>query len=529
MQKKKYKKYYLLCFILALTACAKFVSVSDKEDYYAESISSDSQKKSFKIIFSHNINGETHPCGCRHFPLGGLPQVMGALSSEEKDAHLIYIDTGDSFFPTTTVPTFNLKSQTFVANQIADSFDALKLKFFVPGDQDFSLGEEFLETISYNHQFKFLISNSKSDLKIKHIKVGRIFSNKNTYYFIGLVDPLMLSPEIGHKFSDPELSLKLILEKIDKDKNTKIILLSHLGINKDTEIAKKFSEIDWIVGAHTQNFTQQPIVENKTKIVQVLSKNHYLGKIEFPYSSQIENFSLIEIRDDLKDKVSPNSMISFIDDHKLKLNQIFIEEQNAMVNKQPTANKAETFNNCIQCHEAQGNFWQSTPHSLAFGTLTNAKSDNNPECIECHSLKFGEQDGFHSSKKDMIISRNKKFNSQNYLAKYSELFSTIKSVRALSKEQRKSVSKEIKKLNGKFDVRFNYASVQCLNCHDKSSGHPFDNQPTQFHAPKIHGIKNKCLNCHTQDQSPEWFQNKKLNETVFNNHLKNMSCPKGSQ
>jgi len=41
-------------------------------------------------------------------------------------------------------------------------------------------------------------------------------------------------------------------------------------------------------------------------------------------------------------------------------------------------------------------------------------------------------------------------------------------------------------------------------------------------------IKSKCLSCHTNDQSPEWYGkegSKVVNEKVFAGKFRKMSCP----
>jgi hypothetical protein len=97
---------------LIVTSCQKFIKSMD--DDYADELSSQVRKRSYKTrIFSHNINGETHPCGCRKFPLGGLPQVAGYLHKANKESSTIYVDTGDMLFQTTNLPPYYKNSHEF--------------------------------------------------------------------------------------------------------------------------------------------------------------------------------------------------------------------------------------------------------------------------------------------------------------------------------------------------------------------------------------------------------------------------------
>ena len=276
----------VLIFISFSISCSKFIKSVD-ENYYdiADSKSSDH----LSLIFSHNINGETHPCGCRNFPLGGLPQVKGELFQQRDNSPVIYVDSGDALFPSTNVPKFLEKSQLFTAKKIAESFDLNRLDYFTPGDQDFAYGIDFLGEISKKVKFKFVLSNIKANKKIKSslFEVKKV-SNR-TLVFIGVLDPELLDSKLRGFFTSPTQGIRKAIKEIKNKfelKKIKIILLSHSGMDKDKKIAKIFPEISWIIGAHSQAFTQKTIDVGNTRIVQVLSRNHYLGKIKILHSKK---------------------------------------------------------------------------------------------------------------------------------------------------------------------------------------------------------------------------------------------------
>ena len=76
MTHKKLAMLYMAFFLLS--SCSFIIEkfIND-ESYDVVGL----KKKKLSIVFSHNVHGETHPCGCRHFPLGGLPQVAGQIKS----------------------------------------------------------------------------------------------------------------------------------------------------------------------------------------------------------------------------------------------------------------------------------------------------------------------------------------------------------------------------------------------------------------------------------------------------------------
>jgi hypothetical protein len=93
-------KYFLP--LLLLLGCSKMTQVLDSR--YDESFDKNYNSDTLGLVFSNNINGETHPCGCRQHPLGGLAQVAGAMYSFKQKLPIIYVDSGDTFFPSPKHP-----------------------------------------------------------------------------------------------------------------------------------------------------------------------------------------------------------------------------------------------------------------------------------------------------------------------------------------------------------------------------------------------------------------------------------------
>lgn len=524
-------KYLSLILLLLFSSCSKFVSMTD--DTYYEELNQNSDSAA-QVLFSHNINGETHPCGCRNFPLGGLIQVQAYMESTAKTENQIYLDTGDAFFESISVPDFIEKSSTFTANKIAESFDILGLKFFTPGDQDFALGEKFLVEVSKKHNFKFLITNSAIDMKIKHIKHAYIKSGKQNLFFLGITSPELISVKNRKLFTSPLAALKkeltLINEKYKKISNKKFILLSHSGIDSDRNLAKELPKLSWIIGAHSQSYLRFSEDVGTTQLAQVLSRNHYLGEIKIPNNPKgKEKYQLVEVRDELKELVkTPSSMQKWLEDYKVKLDKIYQNEGSGSLFNSETSNKLTTYISCSECHSKQVDFWQETAHSIAFTTLIDAKESNNPKCIGCHSLGFREEGGFNHFNK-MVQSESSEFNHKDYWNQFIKENKIKHPVRKLPPKERKKIAKNWLKLDTEKQVIANHGNVQCLNCHSQSSEHPFDLNPDE---QKDHMYESKCLSCHTADQSPEWYNKDpkglatSLNDEYFAKKLKMVSCPK---
>ncbi len=332
---EKHPKLLALLLLTLITSCTRFIKMVEDDAYY-EKIDTKGNTH-FSIAFSNNIHGETHSCGCRQFPLGGIPQAAGLIGQLKLNSYALYIDSGDTFFPSTTFPKVFDQSLKHTAKTIAKSLDMMNLNYFTPGDQDFAAGIDFLAEISRESKFIFLISNLKKHTNIKHKRWAKIKIGEKTIFLIGTISP-QLVPD-GYKILDPVVpTIGKMIERI-KDSGYQenssehiLILVSHAGLDQDKLIARKYPVLDWIIGAHSQSFLQSESTVGNTKIAQGLSRNHYIGEIRIPLAklSTSHKYRMIEVNNGLENKISPNPLISFIDKYKSKIKKIKLHEEKLM-------------------------------------------------------------------------------------------------------------------------------------------------------------------------------------------------------
>lgn len=485
-------------------------------------------EKPFTILFSHNISGETHPCGCRQFPFGGLAQVAGLFHDVDKNKDRIYVDTGDTLFPSMRLPHSLLHSFTYTAETLINALSELRLDYYVPGDQDFALGFDFIKQVAGDAPFTFLISNLRDKKSLKHKAWVKLEKGDLTIYLVGVVDPAVMGGEFATIFDSPFLGIEAALKEINhdgydpKNKNERLILLSHSGMETDKKIVTTFSNFDWVIGAHTQSFTTYVPTINKTRLVQVLSKNHYIGEIEL--NSKEDRFKLHEIRDELKDKFPNNPFFPLIANYKKKLQEIQDKEQRSLSHGTDlTLKKFPPVKSCIECHQKQVTFWTKTPHSISYLSLIKKKESGRPECVTCHALGLNDGRGFLHTKEVVTLSKDRSL-YDNELALLA--LKSGPSIRKLSKNEIQKINKEWANLDKRFEVTANFANVQCLNCHKIEDEHPFSiSLISQTKEEKMA----RCLSCHTSDQTPHWYEKagKDVSSMIFEAHYKRLSCPKG--
>jgi nitrate/TMAO reductase-like tetraheme cytochrome c subunit len=400
----------------------------------------------------------------------------------------------------------------------------LNLRYFVPGDQDFAAGTDFLVNLSKKHKFQFVLTNAAANNPIKHIKYDSIEFAGKKYFFLGLVPPNLLTFKDAQFYTQPIKALEATIKKLEQEHGKiNVILLSHMSLKTDKLLARKFPQLKVIVGSHDQAFLQKLEKENEAVIVQVLSRNHYLGKLDIKSNGEFGH-KLHEMRDEVAQQKPNNEFVPWLTDFKSKLQEIQ-QQENAIGGANLDSDKIRTYLSCQSCHQDQFAFWQGTSHALALKTLVDAKAQDNPNCIDCHSIGFKNKKGFY--KTSQIVHGKAKVDTKKYLAELTKIFSFKKSVRSLSSRERKAHSDKWLKLDEKFGISHNFANVQCLHCHEPALNHPMDIADDK---PEIN-YANKCMKCHTADQSPEWYHKNdkgiadKPNLEYFAKKIEQITCP----
>jgi 2',3'-cyclic-nucleotide 2'-phosphodiesterase (5'-nucleotidase family) len=176
------------------------------------------------------------------------------------------------------------------ANLVINSFNLMGYDAIGIGDDDLSLGKEFLLEISKKASFPFLCSTVFDEesgkplfspyllKKINGMRIG-IFSLLSPDLFSGQGDPRRK----GLIFKSPVETAQNMVKEL-QPKTDLIILLSHLGYPKDNELAQAVSGIHLIIGSHTgMNLLHPGLINNKTIILQTSPKGMYAGELDLAF------------------------------------------------------------------------------------------------------------------------------------------------------------------------------------------------------------------------------------------------------
>jgi 5'-nucleotidase len=206
----------------------------------------------------------------------------------ENQKGVLVLDSGDLLFKKYfhPVPENELKGMGEKANLIIETFNSMDYDAVAIGDDDLTLGKEFLLEISRKANFPFLCSNLLDEAsgktlfqtslikEIQGLRIG-IFSLLSPDFFTNPSDPRRK----GLNIRSPIETAQAMVNTLKPDTDL-IILLSHLGYAKDIELAQTVQGINIIVGGHTGiNLPYPPAIKN-TIILQTASRGMFGGRLD---------------------------------------------------------------------------------------------------------------------------------------------------------------------------------------------------------------------------------------------------------
>jgi 2',3'-cyclic-nucleotide 2'-phosphodiesterase (5'-nucleotidase family) len=249
---------------------------------------------SLTLLFGDSLNGTIEPCpGCEGGAhLGGLARRGSWMQKarEARNASLV-LDAGDLFFERyrKAVSPEEVTAMPEKAKLILRGYNVLGYDALGIGDDDLTLGKDFLVGLSKNALFPFISSNLMDKgtgrtlfpayviREKKGLRIG-IFSLVSPYFFSGDSDPRIRGVEVREPFEAARNLLGTIRPQVDL-----VILLSQLGYTMDIELAETLPGIDVILGGHSGRSLSYPMRIRNTIIVQVGSKGLHAGELHLQF------------------------------------------------------------------------------------------------------------------------------------------------------------------------------------------------------------------------------------------------------
>lgn len=214
-----------------------------------------------------------------------LLQTRKQLNAQA-DSSVITVDLGDAVdrvHPLTEVT--NGQANVELLNQI--HYDAAT----IGNNEGLTNTHEQLDELYKEANFDVVLANlldMKTKLMPKWAQPTKIVTTPQhtRVLIIGLTAPYTLTyPILGWRPIAPEKILPRILKK-NAGKYDVAVLLSHLGLPEDQILARKFPELDVIIGSHTHHLLVHGLVINHSLLAAAEKWGHYVGRITLNLDDQ---------------------------------------------------------------------------------------------------------------------------------------------------------------------------------------------------------------------------------------------------
>lgn len=211
---------------------------------------------------------------------GGLPRIAKYVKNLKlKTENVLFLDGGDLFHG--TLPLVASKGEALLP-----ALHKMELDGWVPGNWDYAYGKEQLSSLANSLPFPAVACNvkeSSSDsffLKpylIKEFNGMKIAVIGLTYPYVDETMPESFAK--GLSFSKGVEEARRCVDEL-KGSVDLIVLLSHMGLPLDVELATQVEGIDIILSGHSHDRIERPITVNGALVVQAGSSASFLGKLE---------------------------------------------------------------------------------------------------------------------------------------------------------------------------------------------------------------------------------------------------------
>jgi 5'-nucleotidase len=227
---------------------------------------------------------------------GGMARIVTAVeAAKARHDNWLLVDAGDMFQGT-------LFYQFYRGDIAAEMMNKLGYDAMAVGNHEFNHGPESLAAFVEKASFPVLMSNAdlSSEPVLKDLVVKSTVIEKAGEK-IGLVgvtprnNDELSSPGPNITFTDPSPAIQAEVDAMTANGITKVIVLSHSGYPTDNVIALNTTEVDLIVGGHSNTFLSNtdedadgpyPDVVNGVPIVQAYAYGKYLGELEIVFDAE---------------------------------------------------------------------------------------------------------------------------------------------------------------------------------------------------------------------------------------------------
>ncbi|WP_024984482.1 bifunctional metallophosphatase/5'-nucleotidase [Brevibacillus borstelensis] len=234
------------------------------------------------ITIAHTNDTHGHITEDKNLKEFGYAKIATLLKDwREENDNFLLLDAGDTFQGTVYVNQFQGESVVPILNYLGYNVMAA-------GNHEFDFGYEQLLKLRDMLKHPVISANVfKADGKELLVPTFKAEIGGKKFAFVGFVaedTPILTHPNNvkGLTFKNPVEVAKTVVPQLKKEVDH-VIVVSHVGVDVDREIAKNVPGIDLIVGGHSHTPLEKPELVNGTYIVQDWEYGKSLGRADLYY------------------------------------------------------------------------------------------------------------------------------------------------------------------------------------------------------------------------------------------------------
>ena len=257
--------------------------------------------KKLTILHSNDMHGDFLPhTGEDGLETAGLPRLSGYINKvREQEQNVLYVNAGDMF-------RGSVIDSEYEGLSTIDLMNVLKPDVATVGNHEVDYGLAhllFLEKCA-----RFPIINANLFVTMNNARLFQPYLNVEIdgmrILFIGILTEEVLAStrqeRIIGSFVDVKAAAREVEVICDNYRTTKTsltILLTHIGLEKDRELAEALDPgcgVDLIIGGHSHTFMEGPEVVNGIPIVQAGTGTGIIGRLDLIYDSMRKNIQKLD-------------------------------------------------------------------------------------------------------------------------------------------------------------------------------------------------------------------------------------------
>lgn len=219
-----------------------------------------------------------------HSHFDAYPKIAAFLKENSSDIPSALVDIGDN------MDRFHPITEATQGQANTAMLNLLKYDYATIGNNEgITLDYQGLSGLYRDADFQVLVANLfETSGEYPNGVKPYVFKQMGEYKvcFIGVTVYYQHFYELlGWKLEDPLMMLEKILQEVRKDADA-VVVLSHLGISDDEEMARRFPDIDVILGGHTHHALPEGKQIGKTLVCGAGRYGQFIGEVNISFNEQ---------------------------------------------------------------------------------------------------------------------------------------------------------------------------------------------------------------------------------------------------